>query len=91
VLPLPSLVRIGIGGASEPKSRSCNGRGAEGDRDIPGSGGIGGGGSLDGGGKEAANAIHSLNSAINRFRTWGDSAWSTSVSFLIIRTCRESF
>lgn len=42
------LTRDGTGGASE--SRPGEGRGAEGDLCMPGSGGNGGGASLDGGG-----------------------------------------
>lgn len=57
MLPLPSLVRVGTGGASEPESRFAEGRGADGDRDIPGRGGIGGGGSLDGGGTMRAKKV----------------------------------
>jgi hypothetical protein len=50
VLSLLALARVGMGGVSEPNSRVGEGRGAEGDRCIPGSGGKGGGASLDGGG-----------------------------------------
>jgi hypothetical protein len=50
VLSLLALARVGIGGVSKPDSRFGDGRGADGDRCIPGSGGIGGGASLDGGG-----------------------------------------
>lgn len=49
-LSLPSLVRTGTGGTSTADSRFDEGRGADGDRVIPGKGGIGGGNSLDGGG-----------------------------------------
>ena len=47
---LLALARVGKGGTSEPDSPFGDGRGADGDRCTPGSGGRGGGGSLDGGG-----------------------------------------
>lgn len=50
MISLLALARVGIGGASEFDSRFGEGRGAEGDRCIPGRGGKGGGASFDGGG-----------------------------------------